>query len=171
MNKIFHHGSSSGSTTAGGSGQQVASAVLASTGSAVSTGAGGQNVDVEAVLGGMEANAGQKLDWRHSIVDLMKLLGLDSSLSARKELAQELHYTGDANDSAVPPGVFWTQDAAMRPPVLGRVRRTIRAWSAQGCDRHSSPAASARCSAQRRPGPRREPPRHCGKSGPTRPAP
>src|SRR3954454_24109152 len=71
----------------------------------------------------------------------------------------------------VPPGVFWTQDAAMRPPVLGRVRRTIRAWSAQGCDRHSSPAASARCSAQRRPGPRREPPRHCGKSGPTRPAP
>jgi hypothetical protein len=100
MNKIFHHGSSSGSTTAGGSGQQVASAVPASTGSAVSTGAGGQNVDVEAVLGGMEANAGQKLDWRHSIVDLMKLLGLDSSLSARKELAQELHYTGDMNDSA-----------------------------------------------------------------------
>jgi hypothetical protein len=45
-------------------------------------------------------NAGQKLDWRHSIVDLMKLLNLDSSLSARKELAQELHYTGDTNDSA-----------------------------------------------------------------------
>lgn len=45
-------------------------------------------------------NAGQKLDWRHSIVDLMKLLNLDSSLSARKELAQELHYTGDTSDSA-----------------------------------------------------------------------
>ena len=45
-------------------------------------------------------NAGQKLDWRHSIVDLMKLLNLDRSLSARKELAQELHYTGDTNDSA-----------------------------------------------------------------------
>jgi len=55
---------------------------------------------VEAVLSGMEANAGQNLDWRHSIVDLMKLLNLDSSLSARKELAQELHYTGDMNDSA-----------------------------------------------------------------------
>ena len=45
-------------------------------------------------------NAGQNLDWRHSIVDLMKLLNLDRSLSARKELAQELHYTGDTNDSA-----------------------------------------------------------------------
>ncbi len=42
----------------------------------------------------------EKLDWRRSIVDLMKLLKLDSSLSARKELAKELHYTGDPNDSA-----------------------------------------------------------------------
>ena len=42
----------------------------------------------------------EKLDWRKSIVDLMKLLDLDSSLSARKELAEELHYTGDMNDSA-----------------------------------------------------------------------
>ena len=62
--------------------------------------AGGQPVDVAAVLGAMEAKAGQKLDWRHSIVDLMKLLDLDSSLSARKELAGELHYTGDTDDSA-----------------------------------------------------------------------
>ena len=104
MNKIFHHGSASGRRSAGGSGQQAASAAAPTTssGGAASTGAGaaGQTVDVEAVLSGMEANAGQKLDWRHSIVDLMKLLGLDSSLSARKELAQELHYTGDTNDSA-----------------------------------------------------------------------
>jgi len=42
----------------------------------------------------------QKLDQRKSIVDLMNLLNLDSSLSARKELAKELHYSGDANDSA-----------------------------------------------------------------------
>ena len=42
----------------------------------------------------------QKLDWKHSIVDLMKLLDLDSSLSARKELARELNYTGDINNSA-----------------------------------------------------------------------
>ena len=44
--------------------------------------------------------SGQKLDWRKSIVDLMKLLDLDSSLAARKELAKELNYTGDTNDSA-----------------------------------------------------------------------
>jgi hypothetical protein len=42
----------------------------------------------------------EKLDWRKSIVDLMKLLDLDSSLAARKQLAQELHYTGDPSDSA-----------------------------------------------------------------------
>ncbi|PIK72574.1 hypothetical protein CS379_13205 [Methylobacterium frigidaeris] len=57
-------------------------------------------VDVEAVLNDLASKAGQPLNWRTSIVDLMKLLHLDSSLSARKELAQELHYTGDTNDSA-----------------------------------------------------------------------
>ncbi len=57
-------------------------------------------VDVEVVLSGMAAKNPQKLNWRTSIVDLMKLLDLDSSLSARKELAQELGYTGDTNDSA-----------------------------------------------------------------------
>ena len=57
-------------------------------------------VDVEAVLTKMAAANKEKLDWRKSIVDLMKLLNLDSSLSARKELAKELHYTGDMGDSA-----------------------------------------------------------------------
>jgi hypothetical protein len=57
-------------------------------------------VDVEAVLNDMAAKAGQPLNWRTSIVDLMKLLHLDSSLSARKELAKELHYSGDTDDSA-----------------------------------------------------------------------
>jgi len=57
-------------------------------------------VDVAAVLTKLAAENKQKLDWRHSIVDLMKLLELDSSLAARKELAQELHYSGDLNDSA-----------------------------------------------------------------------
>jgi len=42
----------------------------------------------------------ERLDWRRSIVDLMKLLNLDSGLSARKELAKELNYTGNTNDSA-----------------------------------------------------------------------
>jgi|SRR5215470_4641797 len=59
------------------------------------------SVDVEAVLTRLNAQKKkQKLDWRHSIVDLMKLLDLDSSLAARKELAKELHYSGDTGDSA-----------------------------------------------------------------------
>jgi len=57
-------------------------------------------VDVEAVLTKLAAQNKEKLDWRRSIVDLMKLLKLDSSVAARKELAKELHYTGNPNDSA-----------------------------------------------------------------------
>ena len=57
-------------------------------------------VDVEAILDEMDEKSDQDLNWRQSIVDLMKLLKLDSSLAARKSLAQELHYTGDMNDSA-----------------------------------------------------------------------
>jgi Domain of unknown function (DUF3597) len=52
------------------------------------------------VLTNLAAQNKEKLDWRKSIVDLMKLLDLDSSLSARKQLAQELKYSGDMNDSA-----------------------------------------------------------------------
>jgi PBP1b-binding outer membrane lipoprotein LpoB len=62
--------------------------------------AAAEPVDVEAVLSAMQANTSEQLNWRTSIVDLMKLLGLDSSLAARKELAGELHYSGDTNDSA-----------------------------------------------------------------------
>ena len=57
-------------------------------------------VDVEAVLSSMAASSSQKLNWRVSIVDLMKLLDLDSSLENRKELAAELGYKGDTRDSA-----------------------------------------------------------------------
>ncbi|RJF92043.1 DUF3597 domain-containing protein [Noviherbaspirillum saxi] len=57
-------------------------------------------VDVEAVLNGLAQKNPQKLNWRSSIVDLLKLLDLDNSLAARKELAQELNYTGDMSDSA-----------------------------------------------------------------------
>ena len=59
-----------------------------------------QPVDVQAVLDKLKADKHANLDWQHSIVDLMKLLDLDSSLSARQELAKELHYTGDLHDSA-----------------------------------------------------------------------
>ena len=58
------------------------------------------NVDVAQVLTDLAAKNSQTLDWRHSIVDLLKLLDLDSSHSARTELAKELGYTGSTDDSA-----------------------------------------------------------------------
>jgi len=57
-------------------------------------------VDIEQVLDGMAANTPQKLNWRTSIVDLMKLVGMDSTLQERKELADELGYSGDKSDTA-----------------------------------------------------------------------
>ncbi len=57
-------------------------------------------VDIEAVLAEMQSRNPQQLNWKTSIVDLMKLVGMDSSLASRKQLAQELHFTGDTNDSA-----------------------------------------------------------------------
>ena len=58
------------------------------------------SVDVGAVLAGMAEKSGQKLNYQTSIVDLLKLLDLDSSLEARKTLAGELHYSGSTEDSA-----------------------------------------------------------------------
>ena len=57
-------------------------------------------VDVAVILDGLAAKNSEDLDWKKSIVDLMKLVGMDSSFKARKQLAQELNYTGDTNDSA-----------------------------------------------------------------------
>jgi hypothetical protein len=59
-----------------------------------------QTVDVAPILDKAVAAKGEKLEWRTSIVDLMKALDIDSSFTARKELAKELGYTGDSNDSA-----------------------------------------------------------------------
>lgn len=65
-----------------------------------SAAAPGPSVDVAAVLDDLSGKTTEKLDWRHSIVDLMKLLSIDSSLAARKELAKELLYDGDTSNSA-----------------------------------------------------------------------
>lgn len=75
-------------------------AAPAATGAAPAAPAAAANVDVAAILDAKVKASGQTLDWRKSIVDLMKALGIDSSLSARKELASELGYTGDMGDSA-----------------------------------------------------------------------
>ena len=59
------------------------------------------SVDVAAIVDkAVAAHKGEKLDWRTSIVDLMKALDIDSSLAARKDLARVLGYSGDTNDSA-----------------------------------------------------------------------
>jgi hypothetical protein len=83
---------------------------------AAPTGAGSigqaQSVDVEAVLNQLNAKSQQKLNWQTSIVDLMKLVGMDSSLQHRKELAAELGYTGDTNDSAAMN--IWLHKAVMQ---------------------------------------------------------
>jgi hypothetical protein len=102
MDKIFHRtGAPTQTHTAGArvADSQPQSAGAGAGSSAPPAQAGG-SIDVEAVLSELATHAGQDLNWRTSIVDLMKLLGLDSSLSARKQLATELHYTGDSNDSA-----------------------------------------------------------------------
>ena len=84
-------------TSPSASGQPSASAAPAMPAAAA---ASASSVDVAAVLDKLAAKNSEKLDWKHSIVDLMKLVGMESSLSARKELAHDLHYNGDMNDSA-----------------------------------------------------------------------
>ena len=72
----------------------------AGTGSSAGSAAPAATVDVAPILDKAVAAKGEKLEWRTSIVDLMKALDIDSSLTARKDLAKELGYTGDTNDSA-----------------------------------------------------------------------
>jgi hypothetical protein len=81
-------------------GSSAGGAAAAAGGSAAAAAAPLSQVDVEKVVSEMAAQKKEKLDWRKSIVDLMKVLDLDSSLKARQELAKELGYTGDMNDSA-----------------------------------------------------------------------
>jgi len=91
MSKIF------GTASSGAPSQPSSASASAGSGGASPA---AQTVDVAAVLEGLAAKNPEKLDWKHSIVDLMKLVGMDSSFTARKQLATELHYTGDPNDSA-----------------------------------------------------------------------
>jgi hypothetical protein len=83
-----------------GASTSAASAAPAAAAPAVPAVAPLSKIDVEAVLTALAKTKQEKLDWRKSIVDLMKLLDLDSGLGARKELAKELNYAGDTNDSA-----------------------------------------------------------------------
>jgi hypothetical protein len=89
--------SASGGTAAG---TKPAAGSSSATASSAPTAAPGQTVDVASIVDKAAAASGEKLEWRTSIVDLMKALKIDSGLAARKELAKELGYTGDTNDSA-----------------------------------------------------------------------
>ena len=117
LNKIFHAGANAEAPPdAYKPGQSTESRVAAAarTGVPLGTGAAATAapVDVAAILDGLAAKNPEKLDWKHSIVDLLKLLGLDSSLAERKELAADLKYTGDMNDSATMN--MWLHKEVMR---------------------------------------------------------
>jgi Domain of unknown function (DUF3597) len=98
MSAIFGTKASATPASAGAAAGGAAAGTATTTAS--SAAAGGQAVDVAAIVDKAVAAKKEKLEWRTSIVDLMKALDIDSSLTARKELAKELGYTGDANDSA-----------------------------------------------------------------------
>jgi len=98
MGAIF--GTSANAEVAAPAGGTVSTAGGAAAGGAAAGGAAASTVDVTAILDQAVAAKKEKLAWRTSIVDLLKALDIDSSLSARKELAKEFGYTGDTNDSA-----------------------------------------------------------------------
>ena len=119
MSKIFGHATAAPSSGAAFTSPAVASpttagatatptsptapeapATASSAAAAPAQAAPAQAVDVTAILDDLAAKNPEKLDWRKSIVDLMKLVGIDSSLAARKQLAAELQYSGDEKDSA-----------------------------------------------------------------------
>lgn len=90
------------STIFGGAAQAAPAAPGAASGAPapVSGGAPAAAVDVTAILDKLADDHDEDLDWRKSIVDLMKLVGIESSLANRRELAQELGYTGSTKDTA-----------------------------------------------------------------------
>jgi hypothetical protein len=95
-------------SSAASGGAATSSSAAAATGSRTASSAAApsapvappQSVDVAAIVDKAAAAKGEKLEWRTSIVDLMKALDIDSSFAARKELAKELGYSGDSSDSA-----------------------------------------------------------------------
>jgi Domain of unknown function (DUF3597) len=100
MSKIFGHAETPATAAASSPGTQSAAGSVATATAPATTATAITVVDVAVILDGLAAKNPEKLDWKRSIVDLMKLVGMDSSLSARKQLATELHYGGDQNDSA-----------------------------------------------------------------------
>jgi len=100
MSSIFGTSGTGSTPYAGASMTGAPGAAAPAPGTPAAAAAAKAAVDVAANLDALAKASKEKFDWRKSIVDLMKLLNLDSSLASRKELAKELGYTGDSNDSA-----------------------------------------------------------------------
>jgi Domain of unknown function (DUF3597) len=102
MSGIFGTKADAAPASGGTAASPASSPAAAPSGGASSTApaAPAQSVDVAPILDKAVKAKGEKLEWRTSIVDLMKALDIDSSIAARKELAKELGYTGNTNDSA-----------------------------------------------------------------------
>ena len=112
-NAIFGHPAAAQTTPVSAAPQPVPADATAAATSAAPAPAQTAPVDVEAVLNEISADKGNPdLNWQKSIVDLMKLLGIDSSLSNREALATELGYTGEMNGSAEMN--IWLHKAVMK---------------------------------------------------------
>jgi Domain of unknown function (DUF3597) len=97
---IFGRSSATPAGTSAAAPAAPAAKGTATVGGAPATGKAMTRGDVEAIIQKVADGQREKLNWQQSIVDLMKLLKLDSSLSARKQLAQELGYKGSLDGSA-----------------------------------------------------------------------
>lgn len=110
LSKIFHHPQAKAAPAPAP--QAAPAGAAPASAPAATPAAEAPAVDVAAVLEVMAKDSGQALNWRESIVDLLKLLSIDSSLANRKSLAAELGYTGDTDDSATMN--VWLHKAVMR---------------------------------------------------------
>jgi 3-oxoacyl-ACP reductase-like protein len=104
MSAIFKHGPTAAAAVPASSAAPSAAPGSAPAAGAAAAGAAAAKpmtrAEVEAMIAKIAAAQHEQYNWKQSIVDLMKLLNLDSSLNARKQLAQELGYTGALNGSA-----------------------------------------------------------------------
>src|SRR5262245_7459012 len=100
VNAIFGSSASAAPATPTASSAPSATASAAAPAAAAAAATPISREEVEAMIAAIEAKRGVKYNWKQSIVDLMKLLDLDSGLAARKELAQELGYKGALDGSA-----------------------------------------------------------------------
>jgi Domain of unknown function (DUF3597) len=114
MSAIFGSKASAAPADTGASGSGTGSSAGGTAAPSSAPAAPAQSVDVAAIVDKAAAAKGEKLQWRTSIVDLMKALDIDSSLNARKDLAKELGYTGDTGDSA-------TMNMWLHKQVMGKL--------------------------------------------------